>query len=82
MTDNSSVAFQNCNLCTSLSAKVHWIGDYTISCYRYDDDSTGILTTEKGIKIFLYLINLFGKASGHAQVVIVHVFTRAENVKI
>jgi len=37
MTDNSSVAFQNCNLCTSLSAKVHWIGDYIISCYRYDE---------------------------------------------
>jgi hypothetical protein len=40
MTDNSSVAFQNCNLCTSLSAKVHWIGDYTISCYRYDESLT------------------------------------------
>jgi hypothetical protein len=30
----------------------------------FADDSTGILTTEKGIKKFLYLINLFGKASG------------------
>jgi hypothetical protein len=31
----------------------------------FADDSTGILTTEKGIKKFLYLINLFGKASGY-----------------
>ena len=31
----------------------------------FADDSTGILTTDKTIKKFLYLINLFGKlASG------------------
>ena len=31
----------------------------------FADDSTGILTTDKSIKNFLYLINLFGKlASG------------------
>jgi hypothetical protein len=31
----------------------------------FADDSTGILTTDKSIKTFLYLINLFGKlASG------------------
>ena len=28
------------------------------------DDCTGILTTDKSIKKCLYLINLFGKASG------------------
>jgi hypothetical protein len=30
----------------------------------FADDSTDILTTDKSIKKFLYLINLFGKASG------------------
>ena len=30
----------------------------------FADDSTGILTNDKSIKKFLYLINLFGKASG------------------
>jgi len=33
MTDISTVIISNCNFCTSLSAKVHWIWDYTISCY-------------------------------------------------
>jgi hypothetical protein len=30
----------------------------------FADDNTGILITDKSIKTFLYLINLFGKASG------------------
>jgi hypothetical protein len=30
----------------------------------FADDSTGILTNDKSIKKFVYLINLFGKASG------------------
>ena len=30
----------------------------------FADDSTGILTTDKSIKKFVHLINLFGKASG------------------
>ena len=30
----------------------------------FTDDRTGILTTDKSIKKFLYLINLVGKGSG------------------
>ena len=30
----------------------------------FTDDRTGILTTDKSIKTFLYLINLVGKGSG------------------
>ena len=33
----------------------------------FADDSTGILTTDKSIKKFLYLINLFGKLAAGSK---------------